>query len=317
MLTQAEIAGHKKRFDQEGYLILPAYYPAAMIDHIQAVTERVKAARPPDAVLDNLENGERTVLALLTPEQVAHDRLKLYDLYLNTPEVRYLGLNESIAPLLAALLGHAPALCHSLYLGHGSAQPPHVDALYMTPSTPGHLIAIWVAMEDSHADAGPLEYIPGSHKLPQYQFSDGTFHAILEEMDDWRTDMYEAARQAGLKKQRFAAKKGDVFIWHAHLMHGGGPINNRALTRKSYVFHYFSESDARAAKSRLVPQAGAFWISRAPQPLPVATLLQLPFVEQAYLRRHPDVAAAVAAGQFESGQQHYEAFGRNEGRLPF
>ena len=38
------------------------------------------------------------------------------------------------------------------------------------------------------------------------------------------------------------------------------------------------------------------------------------FDERAYLDANPDVAAAVAAGQFASGAQHYEMTGRAEGR---
>jgi hypothetical protein len=37
------------------------------------------------------------------------------------------------------------------------------------------------------------------------------------------------------------------------------------------------------------------------------------FDERAYLAANPDVARAVAAGQFESGRQHFAAFGRREG----
>jgi len=38
------------------------------------------------------------------------------------------------------------------------------------------------------------------------------------------------------------------------------------------------------------------------------------FDEACYLRANPDVAAAVRAHQFESGRQHFEAFGRQERR---
>lgn len=40
------------------------------------------------------------------------------------------------------------------------------------------------------------------------------------------------------------------------------------------------------------------------------------FSEAFYLTRYPDVAAAVAAGQFEDGYAHFLAFGRQEGRSP-
>lgn len=46
-----------------------------------------------------------------------------------------------------------------------------------------------------------------------------------------------------IKKQVFLAEKGDVFIWHANLFHGGEPHINKAKTRKSMVFHYFREGD--------------------------------------------------------------------------
>jgi SAM-dependent methyltransferase len=40
------------------------------------------------------------------------------------------------------------------------------------------------------------------------------------------------------------------------------------------------------------------------------------FDERGYLSRYPDVACAVASGQFESGSQHFETHGRHEGRTP-
>ncbi len=45
-----------------------------------------------------------------------------------------------------------------------------------------------------------------------------------------------------MEKQVFTAKKGDLLIWHANLMHGGEPHTNKEKTRKSMVFHYFNEN---------------------------------------------------------------------------
>jgi ectoine hydroxylase-related dioxygenase (phytanoyl-CoA dioxygenase family) len=44
-----------------------------------------------------------------------------------------------------------------------------------------------------------------------------------------------------LKKELFAAKKGDIFIWHANILHGGEKILNPLSTRKSMVLHFFTE----------------------------------------------------------------------------
>ena len=40
------------------------------------------------------------------------------------------------------------------------------------------------------------------------------------------------------------------------------------------------------------------------------------FDEDFYLKKYPDVGAAVRRGRFRSGKDHYERYGRNEGRCP-
>jgi hypothetical protein len=39
-----------------------------------------------------------------------------------------------------------------------------------------------------------------------------------------------------------------------------------------------------------------------------------PWNEEAYLKQNPDVAAAIAKGEIGTGKEHYEMFGRDEGR---
>jgi hypothetical protein len=75
-------------------------------------------------------------------------------------------------------------------------------------------------------------------------------------------------RRLGLTAQTFAARRGDVFIWSAHLLHGGSPIESPGKSRNSMVFHYFSEQDCRAIGSRIVPKAGGYWMHRMHQPVP-------------------------------------------------
>ena len=313
---QERMAGYMEAFARDGFLVLPKFFSDDELAPVQVAIEDVKHTRPLDVVIDSLETGERTVLGLLTPERIWGERMKINDLYLLRPEMRELALAPGLVRVLWALLGRVPALCNSLYLEKGSAQRPHVDALYMTPRTQGHLIASWVALEDVHAQAGPLEYVPGSHRIAQMKFSDGSYHEVNGEAPLWQEYMASQLAGAGLETECLLAAKGDVFIWHAHLLHGGAAITDAARTRKSCVFHYFSQSDALADNYRLVPQSGACWIDRAPQPLPLELARRLPFSEAAYLKRHPDVAAAVRAGGMESGAAHYEQFGRQEGRLP-
>jgi ectoine hydroxylase-related dioxygenase (phytanoyl-CoA dioxygenase family) len=306
----------KQNFDRHGFAILPAFFPVRLIDAALENVQHIKSARPFDIVVDMLESGERTSLGLLSLEDVITRRMKINDLHLSIPEVRALALENGISSILRDLLGHTPVLCNSLYFEKGSAQPAHVDSLYMTPATPQHLIAIWVALEDTQLDAGPLEYYPGSHLIEQMKFSDGSYHHIPEEMPDWHAYIDDQVKEKGLKKSSFAARKGDVFIWHSDLLHGGGRIKNPQLTRKSLVFHYYSETDCRARGENLVPHSGVFWQKRAPQKLPASAIAKMPFVEEAYLMRYPDVAAAVKSGSFASGAIHFTMYGCGEGRIP-
>ena len=149
--------------------------------------------------------------------------------------------------LTGALLGHEATLFQSINFLSGSQQRTHSDSIHMSTFPLGGMAAAWVALEDITLDNGPLHYYPGSHKLPYYLNAD--YH---NEGSDWLIgdkdySAYEgfiAGRVAelGLQKQVFLARKGDVFIWHANLMHGGEPHRNPALTRKSMVFHYFSRA---------------------------------------------------------------------------
>lgn len=86
----------------------------------------------------------------------------------------------------------------------------------MTPCPLGYL-AGWMAFEDIHADAGPLEFYPGSHLLP-YVFS----HHLGISAEDMQRDGYatyraryeplmqKLIRDHTLQPHYFEAKKGHL-----------------------------------------------------------------------------------------------------------
>jgi ectoine hydroxylase-related dioxygenase (phytanoyl-CoA dioxygenase family) len=193
---------------------------------------------------------------------------KVNDLYLNFEDIRQAALHERLVPRLRQLLGDEPVLVNSLNLDHGSQQRDHVDSLFMTPRTPGKLAASWIALEDSRPDAGPLRYYPGSHEIPLYQFSNGGPHFVAAEMGQWHAYIDGQLRERGLEAKTFAARRGDLLLWHANLVHGGEPVRNPALTRKSLVCHYWALADCRALGLDVVPMGqGGYWYRRGPQPV--------------------------------------------------
>ena len=305
------------QFQRDGFLALSKFFSEEEIDPALTAVERLTRERANEIVVDDLATGERTFLAVARdPER---GRFKYNDLYLALSEVRDLALSPVLSRLLRALLREErPVLCFSLNFVQGSAQPIHIDSLYMTPKTPAHLVATWIALEDAHPDAGPLVYYPASHKIPLYTFSDGTRQARQEEMPNWSAYIESEMRRRGIEAERFLAGKGDLFIWHSDLVHGGSAIGDPTRTRRSLVCHYFTESDcASDANLRLEELNDGLWINRFSQGVhtpPERFGPDRPFPEEVYLRRYPDVREAVERGFIPSGFYHYQHHGFAEKR---
>lgn len=127
-----------------------------------------------------------------------------------------------------------------------SQQRAHSDSIHITTCPLRYLVAVWIALEDIDSENGSLFYHKGSHKLPYLLnggFNEGATALLLGKKDykDYEDVLEEMIVKNNFKKQEFYAKKGDVFIWHANLVHGGSPILKNNSTRKSMVIHYSAE----------------------------------------------------------------------------
>jgi ectoine hydroxylase-related dioxygenase (phytanoyl-CoA dioxygenase family) len=260
-------------WDRDGYLAIPGFFTSAQVDQLNRLTETMYRRRPRWLVVDHTVTGRRALLADLPRRERMGRQLKLNDLYLECPQVRAVGLDPRVRAILGALLDEPAVLCNSLNFERGSQQGEHIDSLFMTPRTPNKLAAIWVALEDAHPEAGQLFYYPGSQAIPLYTFSDGSHHANAPEMPAWVSYIGQEMTARGLQRRTFPAKKGDLFIWSANLVHGGSPIGDLARTRKSLVCHYYAHSDCVALGFDCVPAGGdGFWLRRAHPSVPTVTV---------------------------------------------
>ena len=99
----------------------------------------------------------------------------------------------------------------------------------MTTYPLGNLIAVWIALEDISLENGPLFYFPGSHQLPYVlnpQFENGstTFRIEDNAYANYEKQIGQVIQKNKLEQKTFFAKKGDAFVWHANLLHGGAPL---------------------------------------------------------------------------------------------
>jgi hypothetical protein len=157
---------------------------------------------------------------------------------------------------LMELIFDQPAIAfQSLYFEYGSTQALHRDPMYVVTRPVGHLAAAWIALEDITLESGPLMYIRGSHRMPWFEFD--TDSVVLDgkvsdaKRAEYREWNWDRVRELGQLPQRFTCKRGDVFIWHGGLQHGGDKIANPELTRKSFVVHYSTEANYRQRTSSL------------------------------------------------------------------
>lgn len=153
--------------------------------------------------------------------------------------------NGSMKHILEVLLNREVSLFQTINFKTGSQQRTHSDSIHMTTFPKGNLIATWVALQDITIDDGPLHYYPGSHKLPYVMNEDyntgETKYKLGEKLyDTYEDKIEEVLKENNLEKKEFLAKKGDMLIWHANLLHGGNKVIVDGNTRKSMVFHYYA-----------------------------------------------------------------------------
>ena len=207
-----------------GYAILRGYFSADQVTAANAAVARLRATGKA-----RIGWNEKIMFAFRTE-----------------PELAALAEDPQLIELLSLLLGHPMRAFQSINFLRGSRQATHSDTIHMTTHPLGYMTAAWIALEPVDPANGTIHYYPGSHRLPYVlngDFPDGG-NALLLGPEANKNYEKHIARLLGahpeLEKQTFRAEPGDVFLWHANLLHGGEPIQDPERTRRSMVVHYFS-----------------------------------------------------------------------------
>jgi len=173
---------------------------------------------------------------------------KSLDIHHFSPAVRDLMFADAISEFLGLIFESKAFASQTLGFLRGSAQEGHQDSAYVPYTIPRQFADTWSALEDVTIGAGELFYYPGSHRFEDFIYKDH-FKSVHEaqrttgeqpardQIERHVHSLEERAVQRGIPKTPFAAKQGDVLVWHADLVHGGNPVS-RDTTRKSIVTHY-------------------------------------------------------------------------------
>lgn len=242
------------QWNEHGYLIIPQAVDPATCDAVseavdlQTGSERHRSgSRISVDILHGAYAGRR-LRAAAAPDEAFAGPFKINNLFVDSEPVRRGLYQDEVLKVLHKVLGEAPVAINSLNFVHGSQQPAHIDSWYMPPPRTNSLAVSSLCLEDVDAEAGPLFYYPGSHLIPPYIFSHGGLNAVDDEMPACRAYIEDEIAKRGLKRETFLGKKGDVFIWHCQLLHGGSHIVVPAKTRKSLVTHFWGKSSVSSGE---------------------------------------------------------------------
>lgn len=254
-------------YRQGGFVVLKQLFSAEAVAALNGAVDQAWQERQSGALVVDILSGAQAGKRVHLKSMQDSDRQEVYklnDLFLANQEVCAWLTDQRLNRVLQQLLEGDPIVCNSLNFERGSQQPAHFDTWYMPPQVLGKMAVASIALEDVQVDAGPVFYYPMSHLLAPYRFSHGGLSAVEAEMEACNHYVTQQVARHHLKPVTNTIQAGDVFIWHGQLLHGGSPIHNRALTRKSLVTHYWRRQDVNP---ELVGELGPqrFYIKRPHQ----------------------------------------------------
>ena len=130
----------------------------------------------------------------------------------------------------------------------------HQDNAYLEWFQPTELLSCWMALDDTRADAGTVEFVRGSHRWDHSQ-PEGEFHGPKE----YRKYMEQAAAEEGVEPEivHVEVPRGGGSFHHGWTWHGSGD-NTATIPRRSLVLHAM-RSDTHFVPDRLGQGVGSIY----------------------------------------------------------
>lgn len=130
----------------------------------------------------------------------------------------------------------------------------HQDRAYLDWYNPSDLLSCWIALDDTTADGGTLEFVRGSHKW-NHSKPEGEFHGP----EEYRKYMELAAAREGVEPEVVYVEvpKGGGSFHHGWTWHGSGH-NQATHPRRSLVLHAM-RSDTKYVPENLTQGTGRIY----------------------------------------------------------
>ncbi len=223
-------ASDKNRFDADGFLIVDQLIEPETVPLLHAAFDDLFQGKFETGVRPDEVNWQQATGDPALSRQICNG-------WKANRDIARIVLNESIAKTIADLSGW-PGV--RIMIDNVVWKPPatksfgfHQDSAYLSWFTPSDLLTCWIALDDTRADGGTIEFVRGSHK---WQLSDpeGEFHAP----EDYREPMRNAAAREGVEAEivYVEVNAGGGSFHHGWTWHGSG-ANQSPNPRRSLVLH--------------------------------------------------------------------------------
>ena len=252
-----------RHWAQYGYILARDLVPNEDVDGMMSDLDNVWTTDIPfdNLIIDDLRVkpddppgvSHRTLVTLDRPtrERLRREcRWRIHEFISQSKNARRIFDSSEVARICSLILGRQANPSYTINFAFGSTQDLHQDTAVFSVFPMNYIIGAWLACEDIHPDSGPLVYYPESHKEKLFTgFVDYPF-TQLKNCDPKTTEAYyRYLEQISQRYERktFIARKGEWFLWHGMMIHGGDAIRNPGLTRRSYVCHYIPPGMNREA----------------------------------------------------------------------
>ena len=223
-------ADARARFERDGFLVVDRIIDPATIPVLhQAFTDlfdgRFETGVRPDEVNWQSANGDPSLTRQICNGWKANR------------DIARVVLDGSIGEAIADLAGW-PGV--RIMIDNVIWKPPatkslgyHQDSAYLSWFSPSDLLTCWIALDDTRAEGGTIEFIAGSHRWQLHE-PEGEFHAP----EDYRKPMRNAAAREGSEPEisYVEVNAGGGSFHHGWTWHGSG-ANRSSSPRRSLVLH--------------------------------------------------------------------------------
>jgi hypothetical protein len=238
-------------FALNGFLSFELHDIDGLSEGIRSDVDRIWGSKPVDLAYVFVDQPSSMADSRERRERMAPTRI--IDLHSHSAAALQLYLHRRIFDWAELIFGTEAVAFESSFGEFGWSEPPCRDAVYIEVQPPSHLLTVWIPLEDIRPESGPLYLIPGSHRLPLYEFEPGRFRIKPDE--DYLTAhrfVLARAEEAGLTPIDLLPKRGQAVIWHPLMVHGARRILRPGATRRAMTVRL-------SARGGLPTRRASYW----------------------------------------------------------